>query len=246
MQGIKTQWGRYFKKDKQWMDYLHEHYEAYNPTKVEPQSAPLIPKIIHQAWLGSPFPEKYKKWQESWQKHHPDWEYILWTDEKVKELKLQNQEAFEKAKSFGTKTDILRYELLYQFGGLYIDTDFECFKPMDIFHHRYSFYCGVLPETVFAVCSGFIASAPRHPILKALLDKITLPKSNYWEAVSLATGPLMTTPIFMNYVSECDDASWMVFPCSYLFPMPIHPKFKPSTYIKPESYALHHYEGSWT
>ena len=246
MGNVRHQWGNYFKEDCEWESFLREHYEAYNPSKIEPQEESLIPKILHQIWLGSPFPEKYKKWQASWLEHHPDWEYKLWTDENIKELTLQNQDKFDKATSWGTKTDILRFEILYQMGGLYVDTDFECFRSMDLFHHCYSFYFSILPEPNFALCNAFIASVPGHPVLKGLLDSVYVPKNNGWEAVSLSTGPLRTTPVFMNYVTNSDDTSWMAFPCSYLFPVPVNPPKPASHYIKPETYAVHHYEGSWT
>ena len=58
-------------------------------------------------------------------KYHPDWEYKLWTDETVKEITLINQELFDKAKNYGEKSDILKWELVYRFGGVYIDTDME-------------------------------------------------------------------------------------------------------------------------
>ena len=42
-----------------------------------------IPKIIHQTWKTKEVPEKWKKSQEEWQRLHPDWLYILWTDEDI-------------------------------------------------------------------------------------------------------------------------------------------------------------------
>ena len=40
----------------------------------------MIPKIIHQTWKNKTVPEKWKKSQQSWIKHNPDWKYLLWTD----------------------------------------------------------------------------------------------------------------------------------------------------------------------
>src|ERR1700722_16260603 len=48
-------------------------YELHSPEKMELHNEPLIPKIIHQIWLGSPLPEKYKALQATWLNHHPDW-----------------------------------------------------------------------------------------------------------------------------------------------------------------------------
>src|SRR6185437_8027044 len=47
-------------------------------------------------------------------------------------LELQNQKFFDLSNNWGEKADIMRYEILYQFGGVYGDIDFICFKPLDI------------------------------------------------------------------------------------------------------------------
>ncbi len=46
-------------------------YDTYVVNNVEYDQQPRIPKIIHQIWVGSPLPQKYYRWQKSWQKHHP-------------------------------------------------------------------------------------------------------------------------------------------------------------------------------
>ena len=120
-----------------------ELYDKNNFLRVEPQQELKIPKIIHQIWLGSPFPQEYKKYQESWQKHHPDWEYKLWTDAEVADLDLINRDLYDASLNYGEKSDILRYELLYRYGGMYADTDFESLKPLDTLHYSYDFYIGI-------------------------------------------------------------------------------------------------------
>ena len=93
----------------------------------------MIPKIIHQIHLGSKcLSELEKKWQSSWVQHHPDWKYCMWTDKCIEtRLKITHPEILNTCDSFSEKSDILRFEILYQYGGLYIDTDFECLKPID-------------------------------------------------------------------------------------------------------------------
>lgn len=55
----------------------------------------------------------------------------LWTSETVAKLKLYNQEAFDHASNYGEQSDILRYELLYLYGGVYVDTDMQAVRPLD-------------------------------------------------------------------------------------------------------------------
>ena len=101
--------------------------DLYNRNAVNAvwSEVPRIPKIIHHIWLGSPFPEKYKILRETWKKHHPDWEFVLWTDEDIEAFGLFNKDLYDQSDNYGAKSDIARYEILYRFGGLYIDTDFE-------------------------------------------------------------------------------------------------------------------------
>ena len=117
-------------------------YDTYAVQDLQYAVTPRIPKIIHQVWLGSPFPEKYSYFQSTWQTFHPDWEYILWTEKEIEEFGLVNQAAYDESTNYGQKSDIARYEILYRMGGLYVDTDFECFKNFDILHHCFDFYTG--------------------------------------------------------------------------------------------------------
>lgn len=86
-----------------------------------------IPRIIHQIWLGPLEPPLQA--MQSWQELHPSWEYKLWTEQNIPQLK--NQHAFDVSDNYPQKSDVLRYELLAKFGGVYVDADEYCLKPID-------------------------------------------------------------------------------------------------------------------
>jgi len=94
-----------------------------------------VVKCFHQFWVGPPMPEAFRAFAEGWQRLHPDWEYQLWCDGDLPPLR--NQDIYDRAAELcpgfegQLRSDIVRYELLYQFGGVWIDTDFECLKPID-------------------------------------------------------------------------------------------------------------------
>ena len=60
----------------------------------------------------------------SWIEKHPDWEYMLWTEENIP--KLINYKHFVATYKLSGKANIVRYELLYRYGGVYIDADARC------------------------------------------------------------------------------------------------------------------------
>jgi mannosyltransferase OCH1-like enzyme len=220
-------------------------YEKNNFSQVQPQQEIKIPKIIHQIWLGSPFPYEYKKYQESWRKHHPDWEYKLWTDAEVSNLTLTNQDLYDASLNYGEKSDILRYELLYRYGGLYVDVDFECLQPLDLLHHCYDFYIGIQPlDTGYSQLGiGLIGSVPGHYVLKQCINNI---RNNDTMQIISRTGPVHCTKVFYH-CAGMNGAKDVALPASYFYPCDYAQKgLPPSEWQQPESFAVHHWAASWT
>ena len=231
-----------------------ELYEAFWVNDVQISPVPRIPKIIHQIWLGSPFPEKYKNFQQSWKKYHPDWTYILWTEKEIEEFGLTNDRLFHVAKNYGQKSDIARYEILYRIGGLYIDTDFECIKSFDILHHCLDFYTSCLPEKngSLSLLNGLIASSPGHPILKTCIERLmTKDASKGLGDILEATGPYFFTKCVYDNLSPAKTRS-VIFPSSFFYPLPDIMRFKNISkdmamqqFVHDESFAIHWWHCSW-
>jgi len=135
-----------------------------------------IPKIIHQIHLGQhPLSEEQIKWQKSWKQYNQNWTHVLWDDKKISRLTIQNYESLQRCKNFAEKSDILRLEILYQFGGLYIDTDFECLKNIDnLFIQNCCRDLIIFLETKDIVANGFIASTKNNQMIKKLIDNISI------------------------------------------------------------------------
>ena len=92
----------------------------------------MIPKIIHLCWLsGDPYPEKIQKCLESWKKYLPDYEIMLWDTSRF-DVNLSNwtRQAFEK-KKYAFVSDYVRFYSLYNYGGIYLDSDVEVLKSFD-------------------------------------------------------------------------------------------------------------------
>ncbi len=156
------------------VELLRKNYERLKPSKALSSVDPIIPKIIHQIWLGNnPIPANYKYYLETWRKYHPNWEIKLWTEKEILAENFTSMDLFYKARGYAEQSDIARYEILYRYGGLYIDTDVECFASFDELHHKYDFYVNMEPpgvnKKIVSIVNMMIASVPGHPILAETL-----------------------------------------------------------------------------
>ncbi len=216
-----------------------------------------IPKIIHHIWLGSPLPEKFARYRRTWQQLHPTWTFMLWDDARVAQLGLVNLQAYNAATNYGEKSDIVRYEVLCRFGGLYVDTDFECLQPFDVLHHCSDFYTGSYPNPgggSLYVLNGLIGSKPGHPILKRCIKGIkkSAQSSNSAAAIIGRTGPDYFYRCIVQALVEHDKLhKTVIFPPTFFYPWSGALRGNRERdcimrYIRPESFALHHWATSWT
>lgn len=100
-----------------------------------------LPKIIHRIWLDDPMPPLFEGWGRRWCELHPEWDVIEWRDSS-KLPPLRMGALFRRARLIFPKdwkrfrADLLRLELLWAFGGVYVDTDVEPLRALDDFLGR--------------------------------------------------------------------------------------------------------------
>lgn len=212
-----------------------------------------IPRIIHQIWLGSSVPAKYQQWMNSWM-NWSGWEYKLWTDEEVKHLQLFNQHIYDEVKNYGAKSDILRIEVLYMMGGIYVDTDFECLNPefFEVLHRNIDFYIGIEPleHCILRINNAIIGSAPGHPLLQKMISELPEHFATHkkkWPLIS--TGPVFISQIIFDYMKQDHDELNLFLPCSLVYPFnsPEVDRSSSADNLKPmkETAAVHYWSKSW-
>lgn len=207
-----------------------------------------IPKIIHQIWLGSKMPDREKEWAKTWQDLHPDWDYYLWGDSD--DLKnILNEEQLTICNSIqnaGQRSDYMRYHIINAYGGIYVDTDFECIKPFDDLMYL-DFFTGVGYPRTPELYIGLIASVPNHPILQNIINSMTEVRQGGWKNIFETTGSYFFTRKFFETVGDYMDGV-VAFPYPFFYPFPNqagHETRKGKDYITEESYAVHHWRVSW-
>ena len=89
-----------------------------------------IPKKIHLIWLGGEKPKKFNFLLERIKEKNKNYDVIEWNDNNIN-FELINQRLFDETENLGSKSDILRFELLYKYGGIYMDYDFLQIKSFD-------------------------------------------------------------------------------------------------------------------
>lgn len=253
----------YEERNQTLKDFFSDLYYKNILRASEDQDKLRIPKIIHQIWLGSPVPKVFEKWMNSWASLQ-GWQYMLWTDENVKDLRMHNQHIYNQSTNYGEKSDILRLEILSKFGGVYVDVDFECLKPevFEELHHSYDFYIGFEPLehgfvqkfNMFKVCNAIVASAPSHPLIQDLIINL---RANYYAyfkncSVIQRTGPsFLTRMICEHELAGLHTKRNMYLPCTFFYPTSEqetryfleHPDIP--CRLRKETAGFHYWFGSW-
>lgn len=129
----------------------------------------MIPKIIHFCWLSDdPYPEKIHRCMDSWKKNLPDYEFIHWNFERFPRGKsLWVDQAFDRHK-YAFAADYIRAYALYNYGGIYLDTDVEVLKSFDdLLDLPYFLGKENSPAGIEAAAMGFEKG---HSLMKCVLE----------------------------------------------------------------------------
>lgn len=194
----------------------------------------LIPRIFHRIWLGGEaMPDEFVEYGRTWLIHHPDWEMCLWNEDNM--IALQNQKIYDSTNNLAQKVDIARYEIIYQYGGVYLDCDFECLKNIeDLITGVEAFSAS---ESLGIISIGIMGCVPLNPIFKLIIDGLPYSFHKYAE-INYQTGPYYITRILGN------KNDFVVFRPEYFYPYLWNEKHRKDEKF-PDAYAVHHWAGSW-
>ncbi len=204
---------------------------AYNARPV------LISRVFHQIWVGpDPLPDEFAAYQRTWLEHHPGWELKLWTDENFPPAEeLRRPEAADRLRAPWERGDIFRLELLWRFGGVHVDTDFECLRSIEPLIDQAELFIGHWKPG--RINGALMGSVPGHPLLAHALDEIR-PRTSYGARVGAGAenDKDETGPGFLDRVLLGREG------VTYFEP----PVFYPRTQEERErAYAIHHQARTW-
>lgn len=208
----------------------------------------MIPKKIHYCWFGKgEMPELTKKCINSWKKYLPDYELILWSEDNFDINSNQYvKEAYE-AKKYAFVSDYVRLYSLYNYGGIYMDTDVEVLKTLDKYL-EHSAFTGC--ESDMMCVTGTMGAEKGHKWIGDLLDeyndkKFILDDGSY----NLATNTQMITKTTKDkYGWESKNKYQVLKGDLHIYPFEVfcakdctNGKIKSSN----NTYTIHHFSGSW-
>ncbi|MBW0542211.1 hypothetical protein O181_081926 [Austropuccinia psidii MF-1] len=162
--------------------------------EVDPIFPNRIPKIIHQTWKTSQIPERWVPVRSSCAIAHPDWDYMLWTDESGRNLIKEHYSWFLPIYDGYPypiqRADAVRYFILHHYGGVYMDLDIGCLRPMDSLLR----FDMILPQTVpVGISNDLMFSAKGHPFMNFVIHRLAQFDHDYllnYATVMFSTGPM--------------------------------------------------------
>lgn len=185
------------------MQYDREFSETY---ELRHTAEPLIPKKIHYFWFGrNPKPDLAIRCIESWKKYCPDYEIMEWNEDNYDVTKNRfMREAYE-AKKWGFVPDFARQDIIYQYGGIYFDTDVELIQNIDNLLYNRGFF-GFGNYGRINTGGGF-AAQQGHPLIANLMEAYQhFSFRNEDGTLDLTTNTMHEEPVFNEYGVKPDDS----------------------------------------
>ncbi|MGN1215556.1 MAG: glycosyltransferase family 32 protein [Candidatus Cryptobacteroides sp.] len=212
----------------------------------------MIPKTIHYCWIsGDEFPEKNRMCIDSWKRYLPDYEIVLWDYEKVHALDVRWCEEAIAARKYAFVADYIRFYALYNFGGIYLDSDVEVLKPFDnLLNLKY--FVGK-EQSIFGWEAAVLGAEKGVFWVKTCLDYYKSRRfvNAFGETQIRALPSIMDERLNEEYtVKDClaiDDWEWdkgivCRFPADWFSPKVLETR---EIQLTDNSYSIHHFSGSW-
>lgn len=221
----------------------------------------MIPKIVHQIWLGSKPKQDITTCVESVQKNFAEYSYKFWNEESLLKADLDLytindldiRQILNSALPIVGKVDLLRFVVLAKYGGIYVDADFEFFKPLPL---KFLDCDVLLSAEPFGICTGLLGLKSNSEVSKGMINQISaeistkkIDQTNIVQTIGPAAFQrvLQELSIYENYNTK-------ILPPHMLGLIPHQSTFIMKKFIRnnhfengfpSELIAIHHYNAGW-
>ena len=207
----------------------------------------MIPKKIHYCWFGgNPLPDDVRKYIATWKEYCPDYEIIEWNEQNF-DIRCNDyvREAYE-AKKWAFVADYARLKVLYDFGGIYMDTDVELVKSFDNLLNCQAFMCF---ENDRSVSIGTLGAEKNSSLVLEFLsvyqNRHFLKKNGSYDTT---TNLKIVTKILTQNHGLKTNGNMQILGDVYIYPMDyfIAKSYRLGWIQRTNNtYAIHHYSASW-
>ncbi len=202
-----------------------------------------IPKVIHYCWFGgNPLPKSAEKCIKSWQKYCPDYEIKRWDESNFDVTCNEYCKFCYENKKWAFLTDYVRLKVIYDNGGVYLDTDVELLKNLDNLVKNGA-YMGFENDQAIATGLGF-AGEKGHEFIGENMRYY----ENLTDFSALRSCPIITTELLVAYGLKDNNgniqkvAGMNIYPPEYLCPKNERTGLTEKT---KNTYSIHHFDASW-
>lgn len=198
-----------------------------------------IPLVIHYFWFGEKNkPTLVKKCIKSWHTHLSKFTIIEWNESTYNVQKSAFTQKAYAEKRWAFLSDYARLNVLYEHGGIYLDTDMEILKPLNpLLKHK--LFLGF--ESTSYVNASIIGCVKHHWLIKECL-------AEYENMEEYETIPKVISKVLRRYFSldqaKVDQGGVMIYPAEYFYPLPFNQRFDKSM-ITENSFSIHWWNYSW-
>lgn len=208
----------------------------------------MIPKKIHFCWFGGEeFPEDVKKCIDTWKRYCPDYEIIEWNEKNFDVTQNQYCKEAYKVKKWAFVSDYARLKVLYDNGGIYMDTDVEVVKPLDDLL-GYNWFSGF--ESEDRIQTGTMGAGWKSAVIKIFLDDYN--NRHFIKndgSFDLTTNVEVMTKILkekykvqLNNTYQIFGDNNLLLPFDYLCAKSF---FTGEISTTENTYTIHHFKGTW-
>ena len=205
-----------------------------------------IPKKIHYFWFGrNPIPALEQTCIDSWKKVCPEYEIILWNEDNYDISKNRYMKQAYEGKKWGFVPDYARLDIIYQYGGIYLDTDVEVLKTFDSLLKLEGF-AGFESKNLVALGLGFGAQKGNFMIktLRDFYDKLEFKQQD--GSYDLTASPFIQTKVLKKYGLKTDNQIQVLKDLTILPAECFSPDNNQIPHITENTFSIHHFSGSWT
>ncbi|WP_314345408.1 glycosyltransferase [Haemophilus parahaemolyticus] len=203
----------------------------------------MIPKKIHYCWFGNnPLPKSVQRCIKSWSQYCPDYEIIEWNEGNYNVNKIPFIDKAYKEKKYAFVSDYARLDIIYNEGGIYLDTDVELIRNIDyLLGHN----CFLGLESAGEVATGLgFGSTKKHPFIYKNMQYY---HNTEFDMNNIITCVNVTSSLLLEKGLQAIDESQVIddiyiYSTEYFCPL----NYKTNELnITTNTYSIHHYDATW-